>query len=78
MQEVKISLETIERVKKFVGITTQYEENFDLVYGRYIIDGKSLLGIFSIDLSRPVLLRIYAEGEHLQKIIEDIQDYIVK
>ena len=77
MQEVKILLETIERIKKFVTITNQYDTDFDLVSGRYIIDAKSILGIFSIDLSKPVDLRIHAEQDEAEKILEALREYIV-
>ena len=77
MQEVNILLESIERVKKFVAITSQYDADFDLISGRYIIDAKSILGIFSINLSKPVGLRIYAEQDEAEEILEGLKEYIV-
>lgn len=77
MREVKVLLETIERVKEFVSVTNRFDTDFDLVNGRYIIDAKSILGIFSIDLSKPVVLRIHAEQDETEEILELLKDYIV-
>lgn len=78
MFDMYVLLETIESVKKFVSIITNYDVDFELMSGKYIIDAKSILGIFSIDLSKPVLLRINAEGESLDKIKEAVQEFAVQ
>ena len=54
MYEMKIKLDTIDKVKQFVGTITQFEGDFDIYSGKYIIDAKSILGIFSVDLSGPL------------------------
>ncbi len=58
MLEVKLNLTTIDKVKGFVNILTRYEGQFDLVSGRYIVDAKSIMGIFSLDLSSPITLQV--------------------
>ena len=50
MKTVKISLNSIDKVKSFVNEITKYDYDFDLVSGRYVIDAKSIMGIFSLDL----------------------------
>lgn len=52
MREVKIFLGTIERVKDFVNAVTRLDCDMDIVSGRYVIDAKSIMGIFSVDLSK--------------------------
>lgn len=52
----RVLLNTIDKVKKFVGITTNFETDVFLVSGRYVIDAKSIMGIFSLDLSKPIEL----------------------
>ena len=52
MKTVKISLNSIDKVKSFVNEVTKYDYDFDLVSGRYVIDAKSIMGIFSLDLSK--------------------------
>ena len=64
MKTVQISLNSIDKVKSFVNAITQFEFDFDLVSGRYVIDAKSIMGIFSLDLSKPIELVIHAE-DHL-------------
>ena len=70
-----VSLGTIESVKNFVTKITQFDEDFELIQGKYVVDAKSVLGIFSIDLSKPVLLRINAEGERLEQIKNAVKEF---
>ena len=74
MFDMYVSLGTIESVKNFVTKITEFEEDFDLIQGKYVIDAKSVLGIFSIDLSKPVLLRINAEGDRLEQIKNAVKE----
>ena len=61
MKTVQISLNSIDKVKAFVNEITKYDNDFDLVSGRYVIDAKSIMGIFSLDLTRPLELRTDTE-----------------
>ena len=76
MKTVQISLNSIDKVKSFVNAITQFEFDFDLVSGRYVIDAKSIMGIFSLDLSKPIELVIHAE-DHLDEIIDILKPYIL-
>ena len=76
MKTVQISLNSIDKVKSFVNTITQFEFDFDLVSGRYVIDAKSIMGIFSLDLSKPIELVIHAE-DHLDEIMDILKPYIV-
>ena len=76
MKTVKISLNSIDAVKSFVNTVTKYESDFDLVSGRYVIDAKSIMGIFSLDLSKPIELNIHSEDQ-FDEIIESLKPYIV-
>ena len=76
MKTVQISLNSIDKVKSFVNAITQFEFDFDLVSGRYVIDAKSIMGIFSLDLSNPIELVIHAE-DHLDEIMDILKPYIV-
>lgn len=77
MKAVKISLNSIDKVKAFVNDVTKFDADFDLVSGRYVIDAKSIMGIFSLDLSKPIDLNIHTE-ENVEQIIEILQPYIVE
>lgn len=70
-------LESIDKVKQFVAAASEFDEDIDLVSGRYVIDAKSILGIFSMDLSKPLTMQIYAEQEEAEKILDALKDYIV-
>lgn len=75
MLDTYVSLGTIESVKKFATKISEFDEDFELICGKYVIDAKSILGIFSIDLSKPVLLRINAEGERLEQIKKAVKEF---
>ncbi len=77
MKTVKISLNSIDKVKSFVNDITKFESDFDLVSGRYVIDAKSIMGIFSLDLSKPIDLKIHADDAASEKILETLKPYIV-
>jgi len=77
MKTVKISLNSIDKVKSFVNDITKFDNDFDLVSGRYVIDAKSIMGIFSLDLSKPIDLSIHAE-DNLDKILEVLKPYMVQ
>ena len=62
MKTVRISLNSIDKVKSFVNDLSKFDVDFDLVSGRYVIDAKSIMGIFSLDLSKPIDLNIHAEN----------------
>ena len=76
MQTVYVSLNSIDKVKSFVNDISGFKNDFDLVAGRYTIDAKSIMGIFSLDLSVPIQLNIYADQDE-DKIMEAIKPYIV-
>ena len=76
MKTVKISLNSIDKVKSFVNDISRFSYDFDLVSGRYVIDAKSIMGIFSLDLSKPIELNIHAE-EEADAVIEALKPYIV-
>ena len=77
MVTVKISLNSIDKVKSFVNEITKYDYDFDLVSGRYVINAKSIMGIFSLDLSKPIDLNIHAENQDADNIIELLKPYLV-
>ena len=77
MKTVQISLNSIGKVKSFVNAINQFDFDFDLISGRYVIDAKSIMGIFSLDLSKPIDLTIHTE-ENLDDIMEVLKPYLVE
>ncbi len=78
MKTVKVSLNSIDKVKTFVNDINRFNFDFDLVSGRYVIDAKSIMGIFSLDLSRPIDLNIHAEDNQLEDVLKALAPYIVE
>ena len=77
MKTVSISLNSIDKVKAFVNDISKYDFDFDLVSGRYVIDAKSIMGICSLDLSKPIDLNIHAEGANLDEVLNVLKPYIL-
>ena len=78
MKSVQICLNSIDKVKSFVNDISKFDCDFDLVSGRYVIDAKSIMGIFSLDLSKPINLNIHAEGAALDAILAVVQAYVIE
>jgi len=77
MKTVQISLNSIEKVKSFVNEISKYDIDFDLVSGRYVIDAKSIMGIFSLDLSKPIELDIHMD-EGMDEILAALKPYLIE
>ena len=76
MRTVHISLNSIDEVKSFVNDLAKFDADFDLVSGRYIIDAKSIMGIFSLDLSKPIDLNIHTEN-NIEEILNTLSPYTI-
>jgi phosphotransferase system HPr-like phosphotransfer protein len=77
MKAVDISLNSIDKVKTFVNLINRFDYDFDLVSGRYVIDAKSIMGIFSLDLSKPITLHIHADDANAESIVTELAPYLV-
>lgn len=77
VKTVQISLNSIDKVKSFVNTITKFDFDFDLVSGRYVIDAKSIMGIFSLDLSKPIVLNIHAGEGEIEGILDTLKEYLV-
>ncbi|MBQ4575806.1 MAG: HPr family phosphocarrier protein [Clostridia bacterium] len=76
MKKVDIRLSSIQDVRNFVNIVGKYDMDIDLASGRYIVDAKSIMGIFSLDLLQPITLT--AQNDDCDDLMEEIKEYIVK
>ena len=77
MKTIRISLNSIDKVKTLVNELGKYDSDFDLISGRYVIDAKSMMGIFSLDLSKPLDLYIHSDTD-APAIVEALSPYIVQ
>ena len=79
MKEIKIMLSNIQDIREFVNQVILVEYDVDLIQGRYVIDAKSIMGIFSLDLLNPIQLTAYTEDADIQKnLLEDLKAFIVE
>ena len=74
MKSVYVDLSNINDIQRFANIVSKYDGDFDLVQGRYRIDAKSIVGIFSLDLSKPVELYIEKESDAL---LRDLARFLI-
>lgn len=77
-KEYWIELDTIDGAKQLNAIALSYEEDIDIIKGRYVIDAKSILGIFSLDISKPAKIKIHSDDlSVLDKFYQDIKDFVL-
>ena len=76
MTSVMIRLSLVENVNHFVNIVTRYPFEMDLRAGRHVVDAKSILGIFSLDLSKPITLEIYSDD--CNDLLEQIKPFLAQ
>ncbi|NLM74600.1 MAG: HPr family phosphocarrier protein [Clostridiaceae bacterium] len=75
MKTFNILLKSINDVKDFVNIVNKYDFDVDLTSGRYIVDAKSIMGIFSLDLSKPIKVEVHSDSA--DDFINEIKSFIV-
>ena len=76
MVEFEMNLSSINDVKDFVNTVSRYDFDVDLISGRYIVDAKSIMGIFSLDLSKPIKVQVHADDA--SEFMAGIDSFIVK
>ena len=76
MKQVKIRLQTIPQVQSFINTVSRYTSEADLSSGKYVVDAKSIMGIFSLNLMQPVTLTV--DGADENELVEAIRDLIVE
>ena len=69
-------MSSINDVKDFVNIVSKYDFDVDLTSGRYVVDAKSIMGIFSLDLSKPIKVEVHSDD--CDAFIDDLKEFIVK
>lgn len=72
----QIILDNVDKVKAFVVTVSKYPGDATLTSGRYVVDAKSIMGIFSLDLSKPIDLNIHAEG-NADEVMEVLKPYLI-
>lgn len=75
MKELQIQLKTIDDVKDFVNIVSKCAYDVDLSSGRYVVDAKSIMGIFSLDLSKPIKVEIFSDD--CDNFIKEVKKFVV-
>lgn len=76
MKTFEVMLDSIGDVKDFVNMVNRYSCDIDLVSGRYVVDAKSIMGIFSLDLSKPIKAEVH--GENCDEFMNELSRFIVK
>ncbi len=76
MQKFSIKLSTIEDVRNFVNTVSKYDVDVDLSSSRYIVDAKSLMGIFSLDLLKPIDLTIHSD--EADTLVSELKPFIIE
>ncbi len=78
-RNIKIKLKSMEQVQRFVNLNQRFDLNFDITSGRRAVDGKSFLGVASLDLSMPLDVMIIGESDsEIKEYIKQAKAYIFK
>jgi phosphotransferase system HPr-like phosphotransfer protein len=75
MKSLNLTLNSIDKVKAFVNTINTFDGNFDLVSDRYVVDAKSIMGIFSLDVSNTLQLNVHDESEY-EAVKEALKAYL--
>ena len=76
MRTCQIKLTSIKDVREFVEIVTRYDIEIDLCSGRYVVDAKSIMGIFSLDLMSAITLNAHTDNS--DKLFSELSKFFVK
>ncbi len=74
MKTFTVLLSSINDVKNFVNVVTKYDFEIDLTSGRYVVDAKSIMGIFSLDLSKPIKVEVHSDN--CDALLSELAPYI--
>lgn len=74
MKTFNVMLDSINSVKNFVNIVSKYDYEIDLTSGRYVVDAKSIMGIFSLDLSKPIAVDIHSDNA--DELVAELKEFI--
>lgn len=75
MKVVNIKLSTIEQVREFVNVVSSFDGEIDLKSGRYVVDAKSIMGIFSLDLLNPIEMTVHSDD--CAELMDKIKGFVV-
>ncbi len=75
MNEVYVNINSVEKANKLVSILNRHQGWFDMVEGSYTVDAKSIVGIMTMDLSKPKKLVLI--GENNTEVLQDISEFVV-
>lgn len=75
MKAFNIMLKTINDVKDFVNIANKYNFDVDLTSGRYVVDAKSIMGIFSLDFNKPIKVEVHSSD--CENFYDEIKPFII-
>ena len=77
MQSFRITLASVSDVKCFVDAATRLSCDVDVVSGRYTVNGKSIMGLFSIDLADPVRVDVHGSGKEVEAFCREVASFVV-
>lgn len=76
--EFQVLLTSVADVKEFVDAAAACPSEIDVLSGRYVVNGKSIMGLFSIDMSAPITVVVHGDGEREQGFLENVRQFVAK
>lgn len=78
MKQVKINLDTFDKVHEFNFIINRYGDDVELLSNQYIVNAKSLMGIYSLDLSKPLMIQIHEDANKADELIKELDSFLAE
>ncbi len=79
MKTISINLNSYSKTKNFISSVSKFDEDIDLISGRYVIDAKSVMGLFTLDLSKDIIVKIHtSDTDIISRFEKEMENYIVK
>lgn len=76
-RKITVNLNNIERAKRFVNVAIEFDSDIDILFGRYVIDAKSIMGVFSLNLLDKLIVEIHSDDEtEIKKFNEVMKQFM--
>lgn len=74
---ITIKLNGIDEIKNFIDIVSSFPCNIDIVSGRYVVNAKSIMGVFSLDTTKGMIVRVDSEDdEEVQRVVDALRNFM--
>lgn len=75
-KKITINLNTVSEIKKFINVVSAFESDVDIISEHYVCDAKSIMAVFSYNLTKPVQVEIHSNNENeIEKFVNAMKEF---